>query len=361
MKPPTGTTDIAVVFALPFPLYVPDTIADGKFEQIRPEFYIAGDPPAGIHLIRRMRNGVAINSPMELEGGDPFGRFSLSDVQVRFNLEASPKLADLDHAEVVERAISALNRLIEHYRDLADQSLIRRVSAADLGHFTIRYLQAGKPIHDLAYATGHGPLRGREPNEVELLDAHLRNRLQATVPPDLFRELELRMHQLFNERDYRGAVIEAGILFECWLKAFVRRQPRLPRGLRRQGTARRDHRGSDRGDLSRVAQRFGPQAARSHRPFRAAWGRPEQRGLLRRETRPLCPAQLRLSAVHPGRSPAPDAVAFAEAPEVEGGNLQPELAKMGAQFARPVGFAGVPHHLNRGVQHPTIGLDKRRA
>jgi len=37
---------------------------------------------------------------------------------------------------------------------------------------------------------------------------------------------------------------------------------------------------------------------------------------------------------------APDAVPLAEAPEVEGADLQAELAEMRAQFARAVGFAG---------------------
>jgi hypothetical protein len=171
-----------------------------------------------------MRDGVAISSHLELEGGDPFGRFSTSDVQVRFNLAASPKVAGLEHSEVVELAAATLNRLIEHYRDLANQPLIRRVSAADLGHFTIRYLRSGKLLHDLAYATGHGPLRGRSRDEIEALDAHPRSRLQQIDAPALFRELELRMHQLYGERDYRGAVIEAAVLFESSLKAFVRSQ-----------------------------------------------------------------------------------------------------------------------------------------
>jgi hypothetical protein len=231
MKPPAGTTDIVILVSLPFPVHVPDTVVDGQFASIRPEIYVVGDPPAGVHLIRRMRTvGVSIASPMELEGGDPFGRYSTSDVQVRYNLEASPGVAALEHNEVVELATAAVNRLLEHYRDLANQPLIRRVSAADLGHFTIRYLQAGKGLHDMAYATGHGPLRGRSQEEVETLDAQLRGRLQQADGPALFRELELRAHQLYYERDYRGAVIEAAILFESWLKAFVRRQFAL-RGL----------------------------------------------------------------------------------------------------------------------------------
>jgi hypothetical protein len=231
MKPPAGTTDIVVLFSLPFPVHVPDTVVDGQSASIRPEIYVAGDPPAGIQLILRMRAaGVAIASPMELEGGDPFGRYSTSDVQVRYNLEASPGVAELEHNEVVEQATAAVNRLLEHYRDLANQPLIRRVSAADLGHFTIRYLQGGKGIQDVAHATGHGPLRGRSQEEIETLDAQLRGRLQQVDAPALFRELELRAHQLYYERDYRGAVIEAAILFESWLKAFVRQQFAL-RGL----------------------------------------------------------------------------------------------------------------------------------
>ncbi|MCW5548698.1 MAG: hypothetical protein KIT44_07010 [Opitutaceae bacterium] len=177
-----------------------------------------------------MRTGVAIASPMELEGGDPFGRYSTSDVQVRFNLETSPRVGGLEHSEVVELATVAVNRLIEHYRDLANQSLIRRVSAADLAHFKVRYIGDGTSLHDLVYATGHGPLRGRSKEESEALESQLRGRLQHAGAPALFRELELRARQLYGERDYRGAVIEAAILFESWLKAIVRRQFAL-RGL----------------------------------------------------------------------------------------------------------------------------------
>ena len=95
MNPPSGATDIVVLFSLPFPVHVPDTVVDGQLASIRPEIYVAGDPPAAIHLIRRMRTGVAIASAMELEGGDPFGRYSTSDVQVRFNLEASPRVTTM--------------------------------------------------------------------------------------------------------------------------------------------------------------------------------------------------------------------------------------------------------------------------
>ncbi len=230
MKPPQGVTDIVLLFSLPFPVYVPDTIADGQFASIRPEIYVAGEPPVGIQLIRRMRTGVAVASQMELEGGDPFGRYSTSDVQVRFNLDASPSVAGLEHNEVAELATVAVNRLLEHYRDLANQPLIRRVSTADLAHFKIRYLGGGASLHDMEYATGHGPLRGRSKEEAEALDAQLRDRLQRADPPALFRELELRAHQLYGERDYRGAIIEAAILFESWLKTFVRQQFAL-RGL----------------------------------------------------------------------------------------------------------------------------------
>lgn len=230
MQSPPGTTDIAVLFSLPFPVHVPDTIVDGQFAAARPEIFVSGDPPAGIHLIHRMRTGVAITSLMELEGGDPFGRYSTSDVQVRFNLEASPRVAALEHNKVVELATVAVNRLIEHYRDLANQPVIRRVSAADLAHFKIRYIKDGALLHVLEYATGHGPMRGRSQEEAEALDSQLRSRLQRVDAPVLFRELELRAHQLYGERDYRGAVIEAAILFESWLKVFVRRQFAL-RGL----------------------------------------------------------------------------------------------------------------------------------
>lgn len=47
MKSPAGTTDIAVLFSLPFPVHVPDTILDSQFASIRPEIYVMGDPTAG--------------------------------------------------------------------------------------------------------------------------------------------------------------------------------------------------------------------------------------------------------------------------------------------------------------------------
>lgn len=34
------------------------------------------------------------------------------------------------------------------------------------------------------------------------------------------------MHQFYGERDYRGAVVEAAVLFECWLKAYLRERYR---------------------------------------------------------------------------------------------------------------------------------------
>jgi hypothetical protein len=177
-----------------------------------------------------MRAGVPIASALELEGGDPFGRYSTSDLQVRFSLATSPRVAEVEQSELVELATTALNHLIEHYRDVADKPLIRRVSAADIGHFTILYKRGEEHLQATTYGTGHGPLLGRSKDECDAMDLKVRDRLKRLDGPPLFRELELRTQQLFGERDYRGTVIEAAILFECWLKSFVRAQFAL-RGL----------------------------------------------------------------------------------------------------------------------------------
>ena len=52
---------------------------------------------------------------------------------------------------------------------------------------------------------------------------------------------------------------------------------------------------------------------------------------------------------------------LAEAPEVERRDPQAERFEMRANFAGAVGFAGMPEHVNQGVQLPPIGITESGA
>lgn len=225
MKAPEQTTEIRVVFDLPFPLYLLDTARKGQSATIREEIYVAGNPPAGIHILREMKAGISgMATLLELDGGDRFGRYSSSSLQVRFSLRDSPELRHAEHDEMVRIAVKSVNRLISHYRDLRDQPMIEGLIPADIGHFSVQYNNERTLIHSLPYATGLGPAVGRSHDELERFDQNLRARLQVDSRPKIYRELELRMNRLFLETDYRGCVIEAAVLVESWMKAYVREQ-----------------------------------------------------------------------------------------------------------------------------------------
>lgn len=204
-----------VEFALPFPIYLPNTM-DQNGAKIGQPIQIAS-PVAEIHLTRVIRTNVGIAVPLEMDGGDPYGRFSFSVLSVRLRVPADAKT---DQWPVAHQAVSAVNALICQYRDVAEQPLIPQVATEAIGHFILSFMENGQLVQPATtLATGYGPAVGRATAEQQKREDKIRERLASNSEISIFREFELRAHQLFYQQEYRGAIIETAILFEAWLKS----------------------------------------------------------------------------------------------------------------------------------------------
>lgn len=211
-----------VIFDLPFPLLM------GDFEEAG-EIYIAGSPPAGVGIHRRMNERPAIQSPGVLEGGDPYGRVSYSRIQVRFHVPTSPDVGSWEDNELIAVAVARVNRLIEHYRDVFGDPLVRPVSSLHLVHFTMVEESKGGERQQRAVSRGAGPLRVGLGDEDKARETEIRARLERDEPPTIQRMIELDIRARVSTGEYRLAVVEAATLFESWLR------PALEQALMRKG------------------------------------------------------------------------------------------------------------------------------
>lgn len=220
--------DVLVFFALPFPLHLKDSLLDksrgGSPGSLAEEIIVNGTPPTGVRTILRLNPAAPIQSPLEVEGGDPFGRFMYSEIQVRFNAAVSPEVMKESHDLIVTKAVQVANKLIAQIRDLKSLPSLRILEPGDIVHFRIISCFKDGTQHTMQYATTHGPLHGRTDEEKKNIEDRLRQRLAEDIGVEFFREMELTMLGFLAERQYRLCLVEAAVLFEAWLKAFIKQQ-----------------------------------------------------------------------------------------------------------------------------------------
>ena len=225
-----------VSFELPFPLALRNSLPDwdqppGQ-EELAPEIYVAGEPPAAVttRLIIAKGGGTqGIQAFGELEGGDPYGRISFSRVCVRYHIETTPTAEGWDGDQLARAAVTAVNRVITHYRDVAGKWILSPLSVDDVAHFVIVEDYAAHPRHTWFLTKGRGPLRMGLGEEERAREEALRARLQSGQDVPFLRQLHLAALSHFDSGDFRLAVVEQATLFEAWLRR------RLVGALRQQG------------------------------------------------------------------------------------------------------------------------------
>lgn len=210
-----------VVFELPFPLRLRNSVP-GEGQHTRP-LLVGVTPPCELSTLLVMSKTATqgLHGIGELEGGDPYGRWSHTRVQARFHCITSPEVRTWLDATIVERAVSAANVLIAHYRDLGDQPLLRELSMLDIVHFKIveEFDQGNAREH--WYSTGRSALVFGIDEERQHLEDHLRKRVQAAAPVEFLRQLQLAVEAHARSGDHRLAVIEMAALFEAWLRRYI--------------------------------------------------------------------------------------------------------------------------------------------
>jgi hypothetical protein len=217
-----------VFFDLPFPLLVRDSLKeendDRPAEDLAPEIYVLGNPPAGVRTVLRANERAAVQARGELVGGDPYGRVSYTSVQVRFNCAESPQVADWTDDQLIETAIRASNRVIELYRDIAHKPVLRPVTPYHIVHYWITEGWSEGEKRTRVVSRGRGPLQIGISDEQLRVETILRRRLQSDSNVEFVRSLYLDAFAHLELGNYRLAVVEAAVLFEAWLKGFLVQQ-----------------------------------------------------------------------------------------------------------------------------------------
>lgn len=223
------------LFELPFPLLLENSLPDwdqqpGE-EELAPEIYVAGAVPAAVstRLISSKGGAQGIQAFGELEGGDPYGRISYSRVCVRFHIETTPVAEQWGGDELVHFAMTIVNRVITHYRDIAGKWILSAVSVDDVAHFVIIEEYAAHPQHTWFLTKGRGPLRTGLGKNEKAREEELRSRLQSLQDVPFLRQLHLAVLHHFDSGDFRLSVVEQATLFEAWLRRY------LVSALRQQG------------------------------------------------------------------------------------------------------------------------------
>lgn len=210
-----------VVFDLPFPLRLTDSLSID--DQQGPPFYVGTSPPCEIGTLLVMsKTGIqGMQARGELAGGDPYGRWSHSRIQVRFHCISYPVVQSWSDPAIVEQAVTATNLLVSNYRDLGNQPLVRELSFVDIVHFKIVEEFGEDDFREHWYSTGRRELVMGIDKDRKRMEEILRQRLAANVSVEFLRQLQLEVEAHVASGDHRLAVIEMAALFEAWLRRYI--------------------------------------------------------------------------------------------------------------------------------------------
>lgn len=217
----TSTQNRYVVFDLPFPLRIRNSVP-GDGQQAAPMF-IGVKPPCELStvVVESETEVQGVRGAGELEGGDPYGRWSHTRVQARFHSVTSAEVKTWDDRTIVYHAVAAANVLIAHYRDLAFQPLVRELSALDIVHFKIVEEFGSGNAREHWYSTGRSALVFGIDEARQRMEDSLRERTGAAAPVEFLRQLQLDVEAHLSSGDHRLAVIEMATLFEAWLRRYI--------------------------------------------------------------------------------------------------------------------------------------------
>ena len=194
----------------------------GDGQQTAPFVVGAGVPcELSTLLVMSKTETQGIHGMGELAGGDPYGRWSHTLIQARFHCPTSPEVKAWPDVTIVERAVTATNVLIAHYRDLASQPLLRELSMLDIVHFKIVEEFGPGNAREHWYSTGRSALVVGIDEARRRMEDGLRARIGAAAPVEFLHQLQLDVEAHLSSGDHRLAVIEMATLFEAWLRRYI--------------------------------------------------------------------------------------------------------------------------------------------
>lgn len=233
---PTPLIALALEFDLPFALQVADGFGPQRQQGYQDFQFVAQGLPMTLRFARKVRTERA--AVIDLHA--PQDSATYTRVQVWFE---GPALAERPGwtgyrtcaRDLIDLALSAVNRYLMLYRELAGAHWLRAVVAADVPEFAFGgfYEGDGKDSY-LVEQSGRDATVVLEPADEQAL----RERFASTYEPDPLQALAFTVRDLFERAEYWQAVAMAWVLFEARvltdLRAWMQR-----RGVSAQEIARR--------------------------------------------------------------------------------------------------------------------------
>lgn len=205
-----------------FPVYIPKEINSNAYVVN----LIEQNLKVGLQFLRRINQ----KSTTKLCGeviGDRTGRASFSSVRVNFDLKLLKKEFHQKMGLFVELSVKAVNLFLENYRSINDRPYINKVTPQIIQTFLIFNRYTNGETKTQTYGSGSGSLVGLGSNISSEQDDLLREKLANGDIPLIVDSLELEIKDKLDLRDWRLAAVDSAVLFETWLRVFIREQFKL--------------------------------------------------------------------------------------------------------------------------------------
>lgn len=155
--------------------------------------------------------------------GDRSGRATFSSVKVIFKLEQIKSEFYWNMQVFSNLAIQAVNLFIENYRVVANKSYVYPVTLATIQKFIITTVFEDGKLQTQEFGMGLGPMVGLGATITEVQEKLIRDNSIHGVIPSIEDTLEIEIKNHLELEQWRLAVIGTAILFETWVKKFIRK------------------------------------------------------------------------------------------------------------------------------------------
>lgn len=201
------------------PIYIPDSI--------EPEAYVVhlSDEKltVGIQFLKRINQKNTTKSFGEVFG-DRTGRSSYSSVRVNFDLSLIKEEFHWKMELFCNLAIKATNLFLENYRVINNRYYISKITKSIIQNFTITNSFSNGDKKNQNFTYGSGSLYGFGNLLNNEQDLKLRTFLKKGNIPSILEILKLEVKNKLDLTEWRLASIESALLFETWIKIFLREQ-----------------------------------------------------------------------------------------------------------------------------------------
>lgn len=152
---------------------------------------------------------------------DKNGVFRYTQLYIQLNLKLTNNIGELDDksrnkflSEAEEKSLLIVNRIIDNYRELTNETHLRRLGELKINFIYFTKQNIGFYVSNFNISTAVMNRSGKELRE-------LSTRLSSDVKPELYKLLLLNAKDSFTSKDYTLAIIESFQALEIFLENYL--------------------------------------------------------------------------------------------------------------------------------------------